>query len=132
MRLLLDTQVLIGIFVEKTPAAGTPAHAALTNPEHDPFVSLVSVWEVAIKHALPGKRSGAMPFAPREFLRLSLEAGMTLLPITPEHVFALQGLPPRHGDPFDRLLVAQAVAEGMLLVTRDKLLASYSDLAILV
>lgn len=132
MRLLLDTQLLVSMHVGEPPRAGTAAHRLLASTDHALFFSMASVWEVAIKHGLPGKRKNAMPIAPRPFLELSQQGGATLLPIAPEHVFALAALPALHGDPFDRLLVAQAKAERMRLVSRDKLLAGYTDLVLAV
>lgn len=132
MRLLLDTHLLVSMHMGDPPGAGTAAERLLTSAEHALFFSMASVWEVAIKHALPDTRKNIMPIAPRPFLELSQQGGAALLPIGPEHIFALAVLPALHGDPFDRLLVAQAVAEGMRLVTRDKLLARYSDAVVVI
>ena len=84
--------------------------------------SVVSLWEMAIKAA-----KGLADFAadPREVRRGLLDNGWTELPIVSEHAFAAGPLPPIHRDPFDRMLVAQATVEGILLLTGDPRVARY-------
>ena len=121
MNLLLDTHVLLW-------AAGTPerlpdeARALIENPETRPVFSAVSLWEVAIRNGL-----GRADFSvdPRLLRRGLLENDYTELPITGAHAAAVDLLPPIHTDPFDRLLVAQAQIEGLLLLTADETVASY-------
>ena len=131
MRLLLDTHVVVESIMAG-PREGTRLHKLLSSQENELFYSMVSVWEIAIKHGLPGDRRDAMPVSPRDFVHHADESGFRYLPITPEHAFGLKDLRPLHGDPFDRLLVSQAIAEPMRLVTRDKLLAAYSDFVLVV
>lgn len=92
------------------------------------YVSVVSLLEIAVKRA---RHRGAVGISAAEARARVQSAGSRLLPVTAPHVVEVERLPPIHGDPFDRLLAAQALAEGLPLVTRDKLLASYSDLFIL-
>ena len=77
------------------------------------------VWEIAIKRAL-GKL-----VVPREYLSLLVGAGVQPLPITVDHAEAVEGLPAHHRDPFDRMLVAQALLEGAAIVSRDDALRRY-------
>ncbi|MDR2013632.1 MAG: type II toxin-antitoxin system VapC family toxin [Rhodanobacter sp.] len=122
MRLLLDTHVILwaAIRPDKLPAA---ARKLLENSRNELIFSVVSLWEIAIKHAL-----GRADFRidPHVLRRGLLESNYVELPILAEHVLATVNLPPLHHDPFDRLLVAQALAEGMVLLTVDEALAGYS------
>ena len=98
----------------------------LLEDDHELFVSAVSIWEIAIKHAR--RRSPAdMPISGRQALANVQAADFELIAITPEHAAAVDGLPMHHNDPFDRLLVAQAQSESMHLVTHDRALAAYGD-----
>ena len=87
-------------------------------------VSVASVWEIAIKHSL-GR--GDMPVSSQDAVRYFTASGYRLLAIESEHVVAVEALPAHHQDPFDRLLVAQALVEPMRLVTHDRFVALYSD-----
>ncbi len=124
MRLLLDTH--IAIWAVAMPRRIKP-HVAdlLQSPANVIYVSAISIWEIAIKHTL-GKRS-APPFAADRAISYFGEAGFTLLNVTPEHAAAVADLPLLHGDPFDRLLLAQALAEPLRLLTADQRLYAYSD-----
>ena len=125
MKLLLDTQIAIWALVEESRLNET-AKSLIRDESNEVFVSAASVWEIAIKHAL-GKRHGAPPFSAAEALGYFRQAGYSLLSITPEHVTAIERLPLVHADPFDRLLIAQALNEPMRLITADATMASYSD-----
>jgi PIN domain nuclease of toxin-antitoxin system len=121
MKLLLDTQILLW-------AAGEPqrlssaARKLLNNPRNELLFSAASIWEVAIKSALGKKDFVAEP---RLLRRGLLENGYVELPVTSEHAVGIDALPQVHKDPFDRLLFAQALSEGVTLVTGDALLAKY-------
>jgi PIN domain nuclease of toxin-antitoxin system len=121
MKLLLDTHVLLW-------AAGQPdrlpvaARTLLDDPENEPIFSSASLWEVAIKCGLG--RSDFQLDA-RLLRRGLLDNGYRELPITSEHAVASDGLPAIHKDPFDRLLVAQSMVEGIVLLTVDPLVAQY-------
>ena len=121
MKLLLDTHVLLW-------AAGTPrrlprgARALLEDEANELVFSAASLWEVAIKQQL-----GRADFrADARLLRRGLlDNGYTELPVTSAHAVALDLLPPLHKDPFDRMLIAQALVEGIMLLTADANLARY-------
>ncbi len=121
MKLLLDTHLLLW-------AAGEPdrlsaeARALIENAENEPLFSAASLWEVAIKRGL-GRSDFQLDV--RLLRRGLLDNGYGELPILSEHVVALESLPPLHKDPFDRILVAQAIVEGITLLTVDSLVAQY-------
>jgi PIN domain nuclease of toxin-antitoxin system len=95
----------------------------LDDPQNEPIFSSASLWEVAIKHGL-GRR-GDFRVDARLLRRGLLDNGYGELPITSEHAVALDSLPPIHKDPFDRILVAQSMVEGITLLTADPLIARY-------
>jgi len=128
MRLLLDTQIAIWS-IAGSERLRRHVRQLLSETSTDVLVSSVSIWEIAIKHAL-GKAS-APPFSGGEAIDHCHTMGYDLLPITPEHAAAVGTLPLHHGDPFDRLLVAQALTEPLRLVTADKRLTAYSDTVML-
>jgi PIN domain nuclease of toxin-antitoxin system len=123
MKLLLDTHLLLW-------AAGEPnrlparARALIKDPENELIFSAASLWEIAIK-----RRLGRDDFRvdPRLLRRGLLDNNYCELPVTSEHAVAVDSLPPIHRDPFDRILVAQAMVEGMALLTVDPVLARYKD-----
>ena len=118
-RILLDTHLLLWAVAEPRklpPGARRRIEAA------DVFVSAVSIWEVSIKAAL-----GKLAADPAELLAEIEPAGFTLLPITGEHAAAVARLPAVHTDPFDRMLVAQAKTEPLLLLTNDSVLSGYGE-----
>jgi PIN domain nuclease of toxin-antitoxin system len=121
VKLLPDTHLILWAYdaPEKLP----PAAVALLSDERNELVfSVVSIWETAIKTALKRKDFDIDAVA----LRLGLLShGYTELPITGDHATAISALPPIHKDPFDRILVAQATVEGLLLLTVDSHLAKY-------
>jgi PIN domain nuclease of toxin-antitoxin system len=95
-------------------------------------VSAATVWEIAIKHALSHGKRPMVPISGSDALQYFVGAGYEMLAISPEHAAAVDSLPIRHHDPFDRILVAQAISEPLRLVTADARLAEYSDTVILV
>ena len=121
MKLLLDTHVLLW-------AAGTPrrlpraARALLEDEANELMFSAASLWEVAIKQQL-GRED--FPADARLLRRGLLDNGYAELPVTSAHAVALDLLPPLHKDPFDRMLIAQALVEGILLLTAYASLARY-------
>ncbi len=121
MKLLLDTHLLLSAAgnPDRLPAA---ARSLLEDPENELIFSSASLWEVAIKHGL-----GRADFRvdARLLRRGLLDNGYGELPITSEHAVALDGLPSIHKDPFDRILIAQAMVEGITLLTADPLVAQY-------
>lgn len=122
MRLLLDTHVLLFLLTEPERLSES-AVGALESRDNDLVVSSASAWEIAIKHGL-GKLD--LPSEPAEFVPGALaHYGMELLPVDLSHALEVGRLPQHHRDPFDRLLIAQAQLEGMVLVTRDAQMSAY-------
>jgi PIN domain nuclease of toxin-antitoxin system len=97
------------------------------SPNITVWVSAASVWEIAIKHSL-GR--GEMPVSSRDALYYFQESGYRFLPVEVDHTIAVEDFPDHHQDPFDRILVAQALIEPMRLMTHDTLVSLYSDLII--
>jgi PIN domain nuclease of toxin-antitoxin system len=119
VRLVLDTQALLWALSAPSKLPVRTA-AALRDPANDVFVSAASVWEIAIKTAL-GKLSADVD----EIVRTSLEVGFEELAVTLVHARRVHSLPPRHRDPFDRMLVAQALEDGLTIVTHDTMVIAY-------
>ena len=122
MKVLLDTHSLFG-FIEDSPQLSKAACTAIANPDNEVFISPVSYWEIAIKISL-GK--WLMPRPYDEFLDVALKTyGFMILPITPAHTSQLLGMPLHHKDPFDRLLIAQALVERIPIVSVDDKFDAY-------
>lgn len=121
MRILLDTHIALWAVIGSKRLA--PRARELILAADDVFVSAASLWEIAIKHGL-GR--GDMPISSAQALQAFIDAAYELLDIRPEHALAVERLAPIHSDPFDRMLVAQALVEPLTLITRDALVASYS------
>jgi PIN domain nuclease of toxin-antitoxin system len=121
VKFLLDTQLLLW-------AAGEPerlsraARKLLNDADNELLFSAASLWEIAIKSAL-GRED--FKVEPRVLRRGLLDNGYVELAISSQHAVSVDALPPLHKDPFDRLLLAQAVTEGITLLTCDALLAGY-------
>ena len=117
MNLLLDTSALL-LFLEGSKRLPAPIKATIQNADHQCFVSIVSAWEIAIKSAI-GKLSIGYRVEPG--LRLALMSnGIEVLPVTWEDIGRVETLPLHHGDPFDRLLIVQAMRLGLHAVTPDE------------
>lgn len=121
MKLLLDTHLLLWAAAGAAELSAG-ARALIGDPDHTPQSSVASLWEIAIKRAL---NRADFQVEPRVLRRNLLDNGYEELPVLSTHVMALEGLPPSHRDPFDRLLVAQAIAEGVTLLTHDESIARY-------
>ena len=121
MKLLVDSQLLLW-------AAGQPARLSaaarkqLNNPRNDLIFSAASLWEIAIKSNL---RREDFRVEPRLLRRGLLDNGYAELPVSSQHAVSIDGRPPLHKDPFDRLLLAQALTEGITLLTSDAQLARF-------
>ncbi len=131
MRLLLDTHIVEWSLNGDTKLPAKAAHL-IREPTNEIVISVVVLWEIAIKRRLSRSGPGGFSHSAEETHRLLLRGGAEILPVTPDHTFAVEHLPPLHRDPFDRLLVAQALSEPLRLVTHDPQLAAYSDTVILV
>jgi len=128
VRLLLDTQIAIWT-IGQPNKLDVPTRDLIASPKTAVFVSVVTIWEIAIKYPL--RKTSAPPFSARDGIAHFARAGFTLLEVKPEHAVAVETLPLHHGDPFDRLLVAQALTEPLRLVTADKRLTAYSNTVML-
>jgi PIN domain nuclease of toxin-antitoxin system len=115
MRLLLDTHIAVWYVAESSRLSAAEL-SLIDDPANDVYVSAVNVWEIAIKHALSrGRRH---------------EIGIDMLPVSAGHAAAVEDLPLLHADPFDRLLLAQATAEPLRLLTRDAKVLVYGGRAL--
>ena len=121
MRLLLDTHLVIWATTQSSRLSAI-ALSMMADPENELFFSPVNLWEVAIKRAL-GRRD--FQFDSRILRRAMLQNDYQELPITSGHAVAIDQLPDIHKDPFDRLLIAQSMVEGILLLTSDPTVAKY-------
>lgn len=123
MKLLVDTHLLVWwVAGRRLPRE---AAALIADPGNEVFASAASIWELAIKSGL-----GRIDVDPGELLRSLETGGFASLPVTNRHALAVATLPAIHGDPFDRLLVAQSKVEGMSLLTHDRILSAYGALVV--
>lgn len=123
MNLLLDTHVLLW-WLAGDPALAEDARAAIADPGNGVWVSAASAWEIAIKSAL-GRLS--LPGPANEVVPAALKANdFAPLPVSIDHALGVADLPRHHADPFDRILIAQAMAERLTLVTADRVFARYA------
>lgn len=126
MQLLVDTNVALWSLT-KSRQLNKAMVDLLGDPQNDPWISVASVWEVAIKTT-----SGRLQFDSLGFLDAAKGFPFTVLEITAEHAVAVEKLPLIHGDPFDRMLIAQAKVEGLRIVTADYRFGDYDCDAIFV
>ena len=128
MNVLLDTHIALWAIADspKLPAA---ARELILAPTNTIYVSTASIWEIGIKYSL---QRGDMPLSGEAALHYFRQAGYRILPIEAEHAVAVESLPLHHQDPFDRLLVAQALTEPLRLISHDRQVARYSDTVVLV
>ncbi|GAA4331603.1 type II toxin-antitoxin system VapC family toxin [Pigmentiphaga soli] len=123
MNLLLDTHIALWAITD-SPRLPAIARDLIMAPSAAIWISAATLWEISIKHSL-GR--GDMPVSGRQAMRYFRDSGYRLLAIGAEHAIAVEELPAYHQDPFDRILVAQALTESMRLVTHDVQVARYSD-----
>jgi PIN domain nuclease of toxin-antitoxin system len=126
MRALLDTHVLLWALIEPARLSAE-VRAVLESPDHDVLFSAASVWEMSIKAALQRADFQVSPIAIVDAARAT---GFIELPVHSAAALRVAALPHHHRDPFDRLLVAQAMTEPAVLYTADAQLAAYSDLVV--
>jgi PIN domain nuclease of toxin-antitoxin system len=118
VRLLIDTHILL--WADRRPRLITPTlRAALRDEANEIVVSAATVWEIAIKRAI-----GKLRFD-RPIVAAVLALGFEILPVAGAHAEHAGGLPPHHNDPFDRLIIAQAYLERMVLCTQDQRMRPY-------
>jgi PIN domain nuclease of toxin-antitoxin system len=124
MRLLLDTHVLLWALGEPK-RLGKKARAEVEDTGNEVLFSAASIWEIAIKSAL---KQSDFRVTPNEILSAALQSGFTELPVHSSAAAHVARLPRHHQDPFDRLLIAQAMTEPVMLYTADTQLETYSEL----
>jgi PIN domain nuclease of toxin-antitoxin system len=121
VRLLLDTHLLLWA-ARPSPQLSSRARRLIGDPENELLFSVASVWEIAIKY---GRARDHFQVDPRLLRRALLNNGYRELAVTGEHAVAVADLPPLHRDPFDRILIAQSIVEGITLLTSDPRVAQY-------
>jgi PIN domain nuclease of toxin-antitoxin system len=127
MKVLLDTHILLWA-LSNDPKLPPQAREMIENPSNEIFFSLLSLWEVQIKHSLHPE---ALPLNAQALWEYCQQAGFPCLTLKPAPVFSLENLQrspeaPPHKDPFDRLLICQAASENIVFLTHDKLLSFYN------
>ncbi len=131
MNILLDTHILLWAMLDSSSLSAKAREIILQN-YHLLHYSVVSVWEIAIKHKLHPEN---LLSSGQDVVNLCHEANLRSLPLKSEHIVAFENLSrnddaPSHKDPFDQILISQAIAEKMIFVTHDKTLRYYSDVNI--
>ena len=122
MRILLDTCTFLWI-IGDAPDLSKRARELFVDPANDVFLSAVSAWEISVKHGL-GRL--LLPEPPERFIPHQREShGIEALPLEEEAALYLNRLPPSHRDPFDRMLICQAIVHGMVILTPDELVTQY-------
>jgi PIN domain nuclease of toxin-antitoxin system len=124
VRLLLDTHVFL--WAVSGSRSLKPAARRIMEEAEQVYVSAASIWEIAIK-----TRLGKIEASTSDLVNAIEASGFLELPVRGMHAAAVAALPLHHTDPFDRLLLAQAIAEPLKLLTVDKVLAKYSDLVVI-
>lgn len=118
MRLLIDSQAFLW-WSEPSPQLSLAARGAIANPTNQVLISVAALWELTIKVS-----SGRLSL-PEDLETMVASQEFAVLPITFPHLTLLSGLPRLHRDPFDRMMIAQALAEGIPIATSDRVFASY-------
>lgn len=118
MNLLLDTHVLLW-WLDDSPALSETARSAIADADNLIILSAVVIWEIRIKQAL-----GKLDIS-TDFYEIIQQQGFEIIPITPDHAYAVGDLPMHHRDPFDRMLIAQAKLEGFAVITHDAAFKRY-------
>jgi PIN domain nuclease of toxin-antitoxin system len=122
VRLLLYSHPLIW-YVDQDYLLSTKAHAEITDPNNDLWISAATVWEISIKYGL-GKLTLSLPY--RQWIEKAIaDLSLAILPITVEYADAQSRLPYHHGDPFDRLLIAQSFTDAIPIVSADSQFDAY-------
>jgi PIN domain nuclease of toxin-antitoxin system len=121
MHLLLDTHAFLWAIADD-PRLGPRSRELISQRAGAVLLSHVSLWEIAVKHTL---LRADMPLSAAQAITWAEASGFSLLPIAPEHILTLEQLPLHHRDPFDRLLIAQAISEPLTLLSADGALGLY-------
>lgn len=125
MRVLLDTQVLVQAYIGDVPLPRR-IYTLLSSPETLPLVSAISIMEIAMKHD-----AGKLKMAAAETRQAIRDLRLQVIPFDPDHALRLYGLPHHHRDPFDRMLIATALAEEIPLIGSDRLFKKYKGLTVI-
>jgi PIN domain nuclease of toxin-antitoxin system len=125
MRVLLDTQVLVHAYIGDVPLSRR-VYALLSSPEALPLVSAISIMEIAMKHD-----AGKMKMGAAETRQAIRDLRLQVIPFELEHALRLYGLPRHHRDPFDRMLIATALAEDIPLIGSDRQFKKYKGLKVI-
>ena len=126
MKYLVDTHLLIWTVLDSAKLSDK-AKNILEEDDNEYYFSAASVWEIALKRQ---KHPEQFPFTATAAKDLFLAAGFIERAVSSKHSAAVEDLPHLHGDPFDRLLVAQAQCDGMKLLTHDRMIVQYGDVAV--
>lgn len=121
MQLLIDTHVLIW-FLEGSNLLAASSRQIIASPANNVFVSIASIWEIAIKISV-GKLILAKPLA--DVIKQIAAENIEILPISPEHALQVSTLPFHHRDPFDRIIVSQAIVENIDFISTDTIFDDY-------
>ena len=125
MRVLLDTQVMVHAYIGDVPLS-RKVNALLSSPETLPLISAITIMEIAMKHDAGKLRMGAAET--RQAIR---DLHLQVIPFDSDHALRLYGLPPHHRDPFDRMLIATALAEDIPLIGSDRQFKKYKGLKVI-
>lgn len=126
MRYLLDTHVIIWAMIDSDKLS-RHARTVLSDANNDFYVSTASLWEIALKH---DRRPEDIPVTAEQVCRYCDECGVRYMPIMPEHAAGVNSIENIHADPFDRMLISQAVCERMKLMSHDSKIQSYGDMVL--
>lgn len=118
MNLLLDTHIFLW-WLDDNASLSTNVRGAIADTDNVVILSAAVIWEIRIKQGI-----GKLEIAPN-FYKVIQEQGFEMLSITPDHAYAVGNLPNHHRDPFDRILIAQALLEGFTIVTHDAIFNRY-------
>lgn len=126
MMILLDTQMLLWALTN-SPSLPENAKSIILNPENEIYYSIVSLWEIEIKHLINPKN---LPFSAQQVASCCMDAEFHEISLQRSSIYQLSALTrpenaPRHKDPFDRILICQAISSDMIFLTHDSLLSDY-------
>lgn len=121
MRYLLDTHTLIWFLIDD-PSIPPATKDEIRNINNECFVSIATLWEIGIKHSL---KKLQLKTNLKETFDLIQSYPFSILPVSPNHILQLNSLPLHHRDPFDRLLIAKAQTEKLVLISKDKIFSNY-------
>ena len=132
MKILCDTHIIIW-YLTGDNRLSQKAQALIDDENNEIYYSLVSVWEVAIKH---GRKPDKLTLSSQDFVRFCEEQGFLEYPLLQSHIFTIDTLTrpvnaPEHNDPFDRLLISQAKSDGITFITHDTLIPYYNEPCVL-